>query len=73
MSPVRYKLSFNIPEDGIFHSNRRENVKSYIELTDWILKRRVNVSPRRYELGSYVPDDDILHSNRRENLKSYLI
>jgi hypothetical protein len=28
--PVRYELGFYIPEDGIFHSHRRKNVKSYI-------------------------------------------
>jgi hypothetical protein len=27
----------NIPEDGILHSYRRENIKSYIALTGWIL------------------------------------
>jgi hypothetical protein len=27
----------NIPEDGILHSHRRENLKSYIALTDWTL------------------------------------
>jgi hypothetical protein len=27
----------NIPEDDILHSDRRENVKSYIELTGWTL------------------------------------
>jgi hypothetical protein len=25
----------NIPEDGILHIRRRENVKSYIALTGW--------------------------------------
>jgi hypothetical protein len=25
----------NIPEDGILHSHRRENLESYIALTDW--------------------------------------
>jgi hypothetical protein len=25
----------NIPEDGILHSHRRENLKSYIALTGW--------------------------------------
>jgi hypothetical protein len=25
-----YKLSFHIPEDGILHRHRRENLKSYI-------------------------------------------
>jgi hypothetical protein len=29
MSPVRYELSFYIPEDDILHSDRRENLKSY--------------------------------------------
>jgi hypothetical protein len=27
----------NIPEDGIFHSHRCENLKSYIALTGWTL------------------------------------
>jgi hypothetical protein len=27
----------NIPEDGIIHSHRRENLKSYIALTGWTL------------------------------------
>jgi hypothetical protein len=35
MPPVRYKLGFYIPEDGILHSHRRENLKSYIALADW--------------------------------------
>jgi hypothetical protein len=26
---VRYELGFNIPEDGILHSHRREHLKSY--------------------------------------------
>jgi hypothetical protein len=29
MSPVRYKVGFYIPEDGIIHSHRRENNKYY--------------------------------------------
>jgi hypothetical protein len=61
----------NIPEDGILNSHRRGNLKSYIALTSWALKRRRNVSPVKYELGLYIPGDDILHSHRRENLKSY--
>jgi hypothetical protein len=28
--PVRYELGFYIPEDGILHSHRRENLKPYI-------------------------------------------
>jgi hypothetical protein len=27
----------NIPEDGVFHSHCRENLKSYIALTGWTL------------------------------------
>jgi hypothetical protein len=63
----------NITEDGILHSHRRENLKSYIALTGWALWRRRNVSPMRYELGFYIPEEGILHSYRRENLKSYTI
>jgi hypothetical protein len=62
----------NIPEDGILHSHRRENLKSYIALTGWALYRRRNVSPVKYELGFYIPEDDIQHSHRRETLKSYI-
>jgi hypothetical protein len=32
VSPVRYELGFYIPEDGILHSHRRENLKSYINI-----------------------------------------
>jgi DNA-binding TFAR19-related protein (PDSD5 family) len=52
----------NIPKDDIIRSHRRENLKSYIALTDWALERRRNVSPVRYELGVYIPEDHILHS-----------
>jgi hypothetical protein len=30
--PVRYELGFYISEDGVLHSHRRENLKSYMEL-----------------------------------------
>jgi hypothetical protein len=59
VSPVRYELGY-IPEDGILHSHRRENLKSYISLTGRTLYRRRNVSPLRYELGFCVPEDGIL-------------
>jgi hypothetical protein len=49
----------HIQEDGILHSRRRENFKSYIELTYWALQPSRNVSPVRYELGFYIPVDDI--------------
>jgi hypothetical protein len=45
----------NIPEDGILHRHRRENLKSYIALTDWVLYRRSNLSPVRYELVFLYP------------------
>jgi hypothetical protein len=68
---VKYELGFYIPEDGILFSHRRENLKSHIALTDWVLWRKRNVFTVRYELG-YIPEDGILHSHRRENLKSYI-
>jgi hypothetical protein len=69
---MKYELGFYIPEDGILHSHRRENLKFYIELTGWSPYRRSNVSPVKYELGFYIPEDGILHSHRRENLKLYV-
>jgi hypothetical protein len=69
---VKYELGFYIQEDGILHSHHRENLKSYIALTAWALKRTRNVSPVKYELGFYIPEEDILHSHRRESLKSYI-
>jgi hypothetical protein len=59
--PVKFELGFYIPEDGILHSHRRENLKSYIALTGWTLWRRRDVSPVKYEMGYYIPEDDILH------------
>jgi hypothetical protein len=69
---VKYELGFYIPEDDIFRSHRRENLKSYIALTGWALKRARNGSAVKYELGFYIPEDGILHSHRHENLKSYI-
>jgi hypothetical protein len=63
----------HIPEDGILHSHRHENFKSYIKLTGWSPKLRHTLAPARYELGFYFPEDGSLHSHRRENLKSYVI
>jgi hypothetical protein len=37
VSPVKYEQGFYIPEDVILYSHRRENLKSYIPLTDWAL------------------------------------
>jgi hypothetical protein len=33
--PVRYGLGFYIAEDDILHSDRRENLKSYVDFTGW--------------------------------------
>jgi hypothetical protein len=44
-----------IPEDGIFLSHRRENLKPYTALTGWTLQRRRNVSAVKYELGFLYP------------------
>jgi hypothetical protein len=63
----------NIQEDGIFHSHRRGNLKSYIALEGWTLWRRRDVFPARYELDSYIQEDGILHSHRRKNLKFYRV
>jgi hypothetical protein len=73
VSPVKYELGLYISEDEIFHSHRRENLKSYIALTGWTLYLRSNVSPVKYELGFYISGERILHSHRRENLKSYIV
>jgi hypothetical protein len=59
----------DIPEDDILNCHRRENLKSYMALTDWTLYQICNVSPMKYELDFYIPEDDILHSHRRENIK----
>jgi hypothetical protein len=40
VSPVKYELGFYIPEDGILHSDRREDLKSFISST---LVRKSNI------------------------------
>jgi hypothetical protein len=37
MFPVRYELGFYTPEDGILHSHRLENLKSYIVFLIYLL------------------------------------
>jgi hypothetical protein len=37
VSPVKYELGFYFLEDAILHSDRRENLKSYIALTGWTM------------------------------------
>jgi hypothetical protein len=62
----------HIPEDIIFHSHLRGNLKSYIALTGWALWRRSNVFPMKYELGFYIPEGGVLHSHYLEIFKSYI-
>jgi hypothetical protein len=50
-----------IPEDGILHSHRREDLKSCISLTGWVLWQRRNVFPVKYDVGFYIPEDGIRH------------
>jgi hypothetical protein len=59
----------HIPKDGILHSHRGENLKSYI--LNGLCSGDV-MCPVRYELGFYIPEDCILHSHRSETLKSYI-
>jgi hypothetical protein len=42
----------HVPEDGILHSDYRENLKSYIALTGWVPDV---MFPLRHELGFYIP------------------
>jgi hypothetical protein len=37
VSPVRYEMGFYTPEDDILHSDRGDNLNSYIALTGWAL------------------------------------
>jgi hypothetical protein len=36
VSPVRYELGFYIPEAGILHSHRRDNLIYYIAFINWL-------------------------------------
>jgi hypothetical protein len=41
VSPVRYELGLYIPEDGILHSHRHENLKSFFVVSvSYILWKR---------------------------------
>jgi hypothetical protein len=52
MFPVGYELGFYIPEEGILHSHRRENLKSYIVFgTGWPLLPRTQYHYRTWNGG----------------------
>jgi hypothetical protein len=71
-SVLKRAIQGHIPEDGILHSYRRKNLKSYKHQPAALCNGERNAFPVRYELGFYIRVDDILHSHRRENLKSYI-
>jgi hypothetical protein len=37
VSPVKYELGLYIPEDDILHSHSRENLKSYLRFTFYLI------------------------------------
>jgi hypothetical protein len=60
----------NIPEDGIFHSHRRENLKSYIVIRYGDdSHRKVHTRATRRNIA----EDGVFHNHLRENLKSYIV
>jgi hypothetical protein len=70
----------NIPEDGILHSHRRENLTTYIRVVPNppILVTLMMETPSSSETSDLtratwhnIPEDTILHSHRRGNLKPY--
>jgi hypothetical protein len=77
----------HMPEDGILHSHRCENLKSYVgfldgEATRWhiwqfLLKmeaiRSSETSVHTRSTQCNIPDDGILHSDHCENLRSYIL
>jgi hypothetical protein len=52
VSPVRCELGFYIPEDGILHSHRRENLKSYID--SWLVIQMDRAVAQAVEAGSHL-------------------
>jgi hypothetical protein len=53
VSSVKYELGISIPEDGILHSHRRENLKSYTYkivygfiMNDWVPEDDGNIQAK---------------------------
>jgi hypothetical protein len=69
MSPVWYELGFYIPEDGILHSHRRENLKSYMLRCAW---NKLDFSGHisRETKGSYSEHLSLNHTNLKTLLKT---
>jgi hypothetical protein len=57
----------NIPEDGVVHSHRRENLKSYKVSSNQLLAIETSFLTRGK--GRHFPEDLIVHSHRREDLE----
>jgi hypothetical protein len=51
---------YHIPEDGILHSRRRENLKSYIALTGRVSVAEKYCVSSEVRTGFYIPEDGIL-------------
>jgi hypothetical protein len=60
VSPVKYELGFYIPEDGIPHSDRREDIKSYNCYTIYTPPHNKDITFLQLaynNLRKYIPED----------------
>jgi hypothetical protein len=55
VSPVKYELSFYILEDGILHSHRLENLKSYRLLKRYYSPKRESIPHILKEIEASLP------------------
>jgi hypothetical protein len=54
VSDVRYELGYYIPEDGVLHNHRRENLKSYItQISSIVNESRDNIITVLRYLSNY--------------------
>jgi hypothetical protein len=61
VSPVKYELGLCIPEDGILHSHRRENLKSYVVRYYLQLSKNTKDSLQSYNHRGYA---DMQHTQK---------